>query len=186
MEVRAGTPEEMATIVAFLASDDSSFISGHGLLADAGYSVAGSPRPSTSEGFTMSAAVAQIPAKATYPNGEVPLVVDFEVKPGAEAEFEKFFRRSVTCARLEPGNVAFDVHKVVDGRGRYVLYEIWRSSQAFESHIARPHTKALFAMFDRTLVRPVTEGGLRFISDLDPARRSAPSTGDPKARAECR
>jgi len=37
---RAGTPEEMAKIVAFLASNDASFISGHGLIADGGYTVA--------------------------------------------------------------------------------------------------------------------------------------------------
>ncbi|MGX1785424.1 SDR family NAD(P)-dependent oxidoreductase [Bosea sp. NPDC055332] len=37
---RAGTAEEMAKIVAFLASDDASFISGHGLLADGGYTAA--------------------------------------------------------------------------------------------------------------------------------------------------
>lgn len=37
---RAGTPEEMAMVVAFLASDDASFISGHGLLIDGGYSIA--------------------------------------------------------------------------------------------------------------------------------------------------
>lgn len=34
---RMGTPEEMARVVAFLASDDSSFVSGHSLLADGGY-----------------------------------------------------------------------------------------------------------------------------------------------------
>jgi NAD(P)-dependent dehydrogenase (short-subunit alcohol dehydrogenase family) len=34
---RMGTPEEVARVVAFLASDDSSFVSGHGLLADGGY-----------------------------------------------------------------------------------------------------------------------------------------------------
>lgn len=37
---RAGSPGEMAKVVAFLASDDASFISGHSLLADGGYSVA--------------------------------------------------------------------------------------------------------------------------------------------------
>jgi NAD(P)-dependent dehydrogenase (short-subunit alcohol dehydrogenase family) len=37
---RAGTPEEIATVVAFLGSDDAAFVSGHGLLADGGYSVA--------------------------------------------------------------------------------------------------------------------------------------------------
>ncbi|WP_444756683.1 SDR family NAD(P)-dependent oxidoreductase [Pseudomonas sp. A014] len=37
---RAGLPEEVATVVAFLASDDASFVSGHGLLVDAGYSIA--------------------------------------------------------------------------------------------------------------------------------------------------
>jgi len=37
---RMGTSEEMATIVAFLASDDSSFVSGTGVMADAGYTVA--------------------------------------------------------------------------------------------------------------------------------------------------
>lgn len=37
---RAGSASEMATVVAFLASEDAAFVSGHGLLADGGYSIA--------------------------------------------------------------------------------------------------------------------------------------------------
>jgi NAD(P)-dependent dehydrogenase (short-subunit alcohol dehydrogenase family) len=37
---RAGTPQEVARVVTFLASNDATFVSGHGLLVDAGYSVA--------------------------------------------------------------------------------------------------------------------------------------------------
>jgi NAD(P)-dependent dehydrogenase (short-subunit alcohol dehydrogenase family) len=37
---RMGTSEEMAKVVAFLASDDASYVSGTGLLADGGYTVA--------------------------------------------------------------------------------------------------------------------------------------------------
>jgi NAD(P)-dependent dehydrogenase (short-subunit alcohol dehydrogenase family) len=37
---RAGTPAKVANVVAFLASDDATFVSGHGLLVDGGYSIA--------------------------------------------------------------------------------------------------------------------------------------------------
>ncbi|MGS0891318.1 SDR family NAD(P)-dependent oxidoreductase [Burkholderia stagnalis] len=37
---RAGTPKEIAAVVAFLASEDAAFVSGHGLLIDGGYSIA--------------------------------------------------------------------------------------------------------------------------------------------------
>jgi len=125
-------------------------------------------------------------ALQSSPNGEVALVVNFEVKPGFETEFEEVFRRSVTCSRLEPGNVIFNVHKVFGAERSYVLYEVWRDEAAVKSHFERPYTIALFAMFERNLALPLSEGGLKFVQDLDPQPRSVPATTDPNSCAECR
>ncbi|MBG0511624.1 antibiotic biosynthesis monooxygenase [Agrobacterium sp. MOPV5] len=135
--------------------------------------------------LSSQAANAQV-ALQPSPNGEVTLVVNFEVKPGAEAEFEQVFRRSVTCSRLEPGNVTFNVHKIFGSERSYVLYEIWRNEDAVKFHFAQPYTVALFSMFDRNLTKPLSEGGLRFVQDLDPLPRSAPATTNPASLAECR
>ncbi len=132
--------------------------------------------------LSSQAANAQITVQPS-PNGEVAIVVNFEAKPGAEAEFERVFHRSVTCSRLEPGNITFNVHKILGSERSYVLYEIWRNEGALNSHFARPYTVALFAMFDRDLVTPQ---GLRFAQDLAPQPRSAPATTDPNSLAECR
>lgn len=131
------------------------------------------------------AAIAQIVLQPS-PNGEVALVVNFEVKLGAVAEFEKVFQRSVTCSRLEPGNITFNIHKIFGTERNYVLYEVWRSEAALNSHFARPYTVALFSMFDRSLARPVSEGGLRFLQDLQPQARRAPAKTEPTSVAECR
>ncbi|MBC8049182.1 MAG: antibiotic biosynthesis monooxygenase [Chitinophagales bacterium] len=135
---------------------------------------------------SMTSAQAEMEIKPTHPNGEVSLVVDFEVKAGYEPEFETLFKRSIKCSRLEPGNVTFDLHKVVGAEGRYVLYEIWRSPEALKSHFERPYTKALFVLFEKALLKPFTAGGLRFIGDLAPAKRLALLTGDPADNPECR
>ncbi|MBW4793227.1 putative quinol monooxygenase [Pseudomonas tolaasii] len=135
--------------------------------------------------ISSQAAMAEIVLQPS-PNGEVALVVNFEVKPGAEGEFEKVFRRSVTCSRLEPGNITFNVHKILGTEHSYVLYEVWRNEAAVNSHFARPYTVALFSMFDRNLARPLSEGGLRFVQDLQPEARKAPAKTEPASVAECR
>jgi quinol monooxygenase YgiN len=138
-----------------------------------------------SSGIFISAgtAVGQ-PAIQAGPNGEVVLIVNFEVKPGAEADFEKAFHRSVTCSRLEPGNVIFNVHKVFGAQRTYIQYEIWRSEDALKSHFGRPYTKALLAMFDRDLAVPLAKS-VQFVADLDPQPRGAPATTDPASTADC-
>jgi quinol monooxygenase YgiN len=131
----------------------------------------------------LATALSMAAPEAQAQSEETAMVVDFEVKPGAEAEFEKYFLLSARCARLEPGNVAFNIHRVVGQQQRYVLYEVWRSPEALNAHFERPYTKALFAMFDQSLAGTPADRELR---DLSPATRSAPVSGDPADVAECR
>ncbi|MGC3991655.1 MAG: putative quinol monooxygenase [Chthoniobacteraceae bacterium] len=128
--------------------------------------------------FSTQSAKAEIPLQPAA-NGEVTLVVDFDVKPAAEAEFEAYFRRSVTGARQEPGNILFNVHKVIGSEHSYVLYEIWRNKDAVKFHFAQPYTVELFKMFDRDLTHPLE---LHFLQDLDPQPRSTPATVNGEAK----
>ncbi len=130
-------------------------------------------------------AQAQVEIKPTHPNGEVSFIVDFEVKSGFGEEFETFSRRSALCARLDPGNIAFEIHKVIGAENRYLYYVIWRSPDALRSHLERPYTKALLGMFQRALARPLSES-IRYITDMSPAVRPAPPAGDPFDNPTCR
>ncbi len=128
---------------------------------------------------------AQVKAKPTNANGEVAFVVDFEVKPGSDEEFETYSKRSAVCARLDPGNVTFQVHKVVGAERRYLYYVVWRSPEALQSHLERPYTKALLGMFERSLAKPLSES-IRYLGDLSPSARPAPVSGDPSDDQRCR
>lgn len=139
---------------------------------------------STSAFNTSVFAAEKIVLKATNPNGETALIVNFQVKKQNIKEFEKIFNRSIMCSRLEPGNIIFNLHPIVDNEGSYALYEIWRSPEALQSHFERPYTKALFAFFESdTLEKPID---MKFVGEIFSQKRSSPVAGDPKDVPECR
>ncbi|MDX2266217.1 MAG: antibiotic biosynthesis monooxygenase family protein [Hyphomicrobiales bacterium] len=133
-------------------------------------------------------AAAEDKARATHPNGETALVVEFDVKPGSEADFEDALRRLAVCAQRDPGAIVFNAHKVRGQPGRYTLYEIWRSPEALMAHWRRPYVKNLLKTADIALAKPAAEGGImrRFISELAPAARTPPVPGDPADDPDCR
>ncbi len=118
------------------------------------------------------------------PNGEITVVATLEVKPGSEAAFEKAALLSIQCTRLEPGNLGFAIHKVLDaGNPTYTMHEIWRNKAALQSHFVQPYTQALFGAFQQTLSAPPV---MKFVAELSPATRAKPGNTDPKSLAACR
>jgi len=116
--------------------------------------------------FAASAAAADEIATASR-DGEVAIVIDLSVRPGAEGEFEQAFQSTAHCAKMEQGNVDFKIYKVLGQAQQYLFYEVWRSPQALAAHLQQPYAKSLKLVLDRTLQRPAQEG-LHYISDLSP------------------
>lgn len=135
--------------------------------------------------ITAAPAPAQNPIEPS-PNGEVSVLIEFQVKSGKEDEFEKVFRQTVVCARLEPGNIIYNFHKVIGEPLHYVLYEQWLSVDAVEKHLARNYMKPLFAALDRDLDNPTTDRKRHFLSDMQAATRKEPANTDPSSVAGCR
>lgn len=139
-------------------------------------------------GATMGVAHADVPNidLKEGPNGEITVLANLEVKPGAEEDFEKAMRLSARCSRLEPGNVTFEIYKILDGnKATYSIHEVWRTKAFMVSHVGRPYAQAVFAAWGRDLAKPPTDG-MKFAADLEPAHRSKPAKTDPKSVAECR
>jgi len=130
------------------------------------------------------ASAADAPDVKVAPNGEVIAVANLEVRPDAEADFEKLSQISIKCARLEPGNVSFTITKVLGASTpTYVMYEVWRDKAALQNHFVQPYTQALFDSFNRVLSAPPS---IKFVSELTPQSRTKPAKTDPKSLVECR
>jgi quinol monooxygenase YgiN len=95
----------------------------------------------------------------------VDLVVIFEVKEGMQERFKEQFLNSVKYSRPEPGCVAFHIHAVQTEKNKFVLYERWRSQEAFDFHLDQSYTQELFETFNVTLAKPVEEC-LIYINEL--------------------
>jgi quinol monooxygenase YgiN len=63
-----------------------------------------------------------------------------------EGEMENILtiqRELAAAIRKEPGNVSFTAHRAKDDPNELLLYEVYKSEEAFEEHRRTPHFKAL-------------------------------------------
>ncbi|MDP2574563.1 antibiotic biosynthesis monooxygenase family protein [Vibrio penaeicida] len=69
------------------------------------------------------------------------LIADIIANPGKEKELESSIFKVMIPTRKEAGCIQYDLHKDVEYDGKYIMYEIWASQEAIDSHVASEHVK---------------------------------------------
>ena len=81
------------------------------------------------------------------------VTVVFEVSPGHAGTFREAVIAQARASLTEAGCRQFDVGADARRPGRFLLYEVYESAEAFDVHLATPH----FAHFDAITRRQVLE-----------------------------
>ncbi len=94
------------------------------------------------------------------------LAVTWMANAGHENEVAVIFSKLEAASRQEPGCLTYTVHRHVDDRRRFFIYEQYRDAAALEAHRNSPHfqeyaVKALRTIGERQqgdLYKPLTDG----------------------------
>lgn len=92
------------------------------------------------------------------------LSAEFTAVPGAEERVAELVRDLTVHVRAEPGNLAFNPHRVRDEPRRWFVYEVYRDEAAFRDHLAADYG----ATFNAALANLVEGGGSRLTLFADP------------------
>ena len=65
--------------------------------------------------------------------------VQVHVKGDRIEEFKKAVTENAAASRGEPGNMRFNVLQAVDDPARFILYEVYQTSEDFKRHQELPH-----------------------------------------------
>ncbi len=84
-------------------------------------------------------------------------MVAINVKQGHAAEFLEAFRINYEGTRHEPGNLRFDVLRDPEDEHKFVIYEVFKSSEALEEHRKTPHYQECVRRIDPILAGPRTK-----------------------------
>lgn len=84
------------------------------------------------------------------------IIVNIEVKPGMEGEFERATLVNARASIREPGIVRFDFVKSASEGGRYVLIEGYRDDAAPAAHKETAHYKAWKEAVEPMMAAPRT------------------------------
>jgi quinol monooxygenase YgiN len=71
------------------------------------------------------------------------MVARWKAREGEIQKIEAILRELAMAVRREPGNLQFTVHRSLDDKNDFLLYEIYTSEEAFAEHQKTKHFKRL-------------------------------------------
>ncbi len=67
---------------------------------------------------------------------------------GKGDELEREFKKLVPKVLEEPGVITYVIHRSIDNPTRFLVFERYKSREAFDYHCSTPHFKAFFEAFE--------------------------------------
>jgi quinol monooxygenase YgiN len=78
-------------------------------------------------------------ANGKLPKNAVTRIVILRPRDGQDLMLEAELRALVTPSRKEEGCLRFDLHRVAEGPGAYLLHEIWETREHHTAHTKSDH-----------------------------------------------
>lgn len=89
-----------------------------------------------------------------------------QARPGHEDEVERLILALVEPLRAEEGAIEFHVHRDRADRSQFVIYEMFRSKQDLEKHVAQPYVGEFVRAMQAHVTGPLRQQFLRMSSTL--------------------
>lgn len=78
----------------------------------------------------------------------------FQVQAQSVEQYESLVKDLVEASRNEAGNIGYEHFKATENENTYLMYEIWESQEAIESHNNSEHFQTFFSSVKPLLAGP--------------------------------
>ncbi len=85
----------------------------------------------------------QFPQPSPWGSQQYALIVKLHAKTGMENSLEKLLMSVVDPTRAEPGCVFYQLNRDIVSPGLFHFYEVYKSRDAFLTHLATPYIRTL-------------------------------------------
>jgi autoinducer 2-degrading protein len=108
--------------------------------------------------FSIGAYVALLAASSVAADLYAVTHVDIAGRGDVLTEATNLIKEFAAASQKDPGVVRFEVLQQDGHPNHFTIYEVWQSRQAFEAHLAAPHSKKFREKLQPMLGSPFREG----------------------------